>query len=383
MMPSLPLFSLSAMTSPLILTETLSTQSKHHIGLITLNNPASLNAQNTEMVCTISQILHNWEADASIAAIVMRGVGDKAFCAGGDIRSVYHGLVAETAFPNPVAQTFFSEEYALCHQIHTYRKPIIVWGSGIVMGGGLGLAAAASHCIVTETTQMAMPEISIGLFPDAGASWFLQRMPERVGLFFGLTGARFNASDALWCNLADTFMPADGFNALLHGLQVACWQEQAEINQVVAKACLRDLHQADRLPEGRIAAHRSFLHRISHAADLREADAILRSHPSDDAWLAQALSQYRNGSPTTAALVWEMFQRARYLSLADILRLELNVAMHCCGSGEFAEGVRALLIDKDKNPRWRFSSVADVPQAFMFNHFNSPFAANGHPFAQL
>lgn len=371
------------MTSPLILTETLSTQSNHRIGLITLNNPASLNAQNTEMVCAISQILRDWDADATLAAIVMRGVGDKAFCAGGDIRSVYHGLTAETAFPNPAAQTFFSAEYALCHQIHTYRKPIIVWGSGIVMGGGLGLAAAASHCIVTETTQMAMPEISIGLFPDAGASWFLQRMPERVGLFFGLTGARFNASDALWCNLAHSMMAADGFNALLHSLQVACWQEQTEINQSVATQCLNALHQVDVLPESRLHTHRSLLHRITHATNLHEADAVLRSHQSDDAWLEQALSQYRNGSPITAAVVWEMFQRARYLSLADILRLELNVAMHCCGSGEFAEGVRALLIDKDKNPRWRFSSVADVPEDFVLNHFNNPFAASGHPFGQL
>lgn len=371
------------MNTPLIISQTLPCANGKTIGLITLNNPASLNAQNTEMVSAISQILRAWDVDTDVAVIVMRGMGEKAFCAGGDIRSMYHAMIADSAFPNPQAQAFFAAEYALCHQIHTYRKPIIVWGSGIVMGGGLGLAAAASHCVVTETTQMAMPEIAIGLFPDAGASWFLQRMPEKLGLFFGLTGARFNANDALWCNLAHSMMNAADFDVLMTALYAACWDESVEINQSVATACLRDLHQADRLPESRIQAHRALLHRITHAADLCEADAVLREHQTDDAWLAQALSQYRNGSPLTAALVWAMFARVRHLSLADALRLELNVAMRCCAGGEFAEGVRALLIDKDKQPHWLYAQVSDVPDDFVSQHFVSPFAAGQHPFAHL
>ena len=161
------------------------------VAVATLDAPKSLHALTLDMVRLLDGALQRWAFDPSIACVVLQSSTDKAFCAGGDVRSLRAAVLAEPqAMPNAVAQAFFSEEYRLDHRIHTYSKPLLVWGGGIVMGGGLGLMAGASHRVVTETTRIAMPEISIGLFPDVGGSWLLPRMPGRSGLFLGLTGAR-------------------------------------------------------------------------------------------------------------------------------------------------------------------------------------------------
>ena len=179
------------------------------IGHITLNVPATLNSLTLTMVDQIQSTLEQWRDRSDIAVILIDGSGDKAFCAGGDVQALRDSCLASPGGPCDYAETFFTREYRMNFTLHTYPKPIICWGSGIVMGGGLGILAGCRIRIVTETTRIAMPEVTIALFPDVGGSWFLNRMPGGTGLFLGLTGASINAGDALYTGIANRFMSAD------------------------------------------------------------------------------------------------------------------------------------------------------------------------------
>ncbi|MES2745310.1 MAG: enoyl-CoA hydratase/isomerase family protein, partial [Bdellovibrionota bacterium] len=209
----------------IVLSEVLPTlDGKAAIGRITLNSPKTLNALNLEIILLVQEILHRFERDPRIAAVFIDGSGDKAFCAGGDVKSIRQRILdmrERGQSPVPLARVFFENEYKMDYAIHRYPKPVIVWGDGIIMGGGIGIAAGASHRIVTETTTLAMPEITIGLYPDVGASYFLPRMPGRVGLFLGMTAGRMKAADALYVNLADHFVPRANKQKLLQSLQAA------------------------------------------------------------------------------------------------------------------------------------------------------------------
>lgn len=346
------------------------------IGEIVLYNEKALNAQNTQMIELIAPKLRQWECDAQIALVLLRGAGEKAFCAGGDIRSLYYAMKEDNRLLNSDVLRFFSQEYGLCQQVHTYPKPVLVWASGIVMGGGMGLAGAASHRIVTNTTLMAMPEISIGLFPDAGATWFLQRFPAHLGLFVGLTGARFNGQDAFDASLAECAMPADGWDTLLAALLATEWQADEAYNQL--NRVLGKLHQPEVLPPAMLLPRRDAIQRLLMQGSLSEVDAALQL-PQEDDYLEACCVQYRQGCPTTAALMWQLYRKARYFSLDQALHLELTIAMHCCHQGNFQEGVRALLIDKDKQPKWRHR-LTELNEEEITQYFESPFPKGEHPF---
>ena len=367
------------MSDPILLNELLPVRSGRQLALATLNSPAKLNALQPDMIAALSRALQQWEDDASVAAVVLCGAGGKAFCAGGNVRLVQEGLQQNPGFPNAHALAFFRHEYALYYQMHTYSKPLIIWADGIVMGGGLGLTAAGSHRIVTAATRMAMPEISIGLFPDAGGSWFLRRMPGRSGLFLGLTGAAINARDALLCQLGDYALPNTSLAEVLTALQQAEWQDDAAANHGVADTVLTALQQTQGLPESLILQHWDAIERITRSGGLAAADVLLRQENFAGQWLRQAAEQYRSGCPTTAALTWRLYERVRGLSIAEVLHLELIVALHCCRNGEFSEGVRALLIDKDKQPRWK-RTLAECDDGYIEAHFANPFARGEHPF---
>ena len=185
-----------------VLFEELPTACGRSVGVATLNAPAALNALSLSMVRALTPMLRQWAYDNAIVGVVLQGAGEKAFCAGGDLRELYESLRANPGEPSDYARGFFAEEYQLDYLIHTFDKPILCWGHGIVMGGGIGLMSGASHRVVTSQSRLAMPEITVGLYPDVGGSWLLRRMPGRLGLFLALTGASRNASDALFCGRA-------------------------------------------------------------------------------------------------------------------------------------------------------------------------------------
>lgn len=360
--------------------DSIATATGHQLGLMTLNDPKALNALSLTMCELISAQLARWQQDDSYVAVVLQGAGDKALCAGGNIRKLYDSMVAMPAAPNPDAVAFFGQEYHLHRQMYHYPKPIIVWVNGIVMGGGLGITAMSSHRIVTETTRFAMPEITIGLYPDAAGSWFLPRMPAKVGLFMGLTGAQGNAADALLCNLAEYAVGSHEYARVLDALCQADWRAADSRLHDIASRALASIHHTEHLADSHILAHWLAIQRIVNLGNIHDIDAYLRSEEfakihKDDAWMMRALDTYQHGSPTSAALTFETFRRGSQLSLEDVQAMEMNVSVHCTDSQrfpDFREGVRALIIDKDKNPRWQ-KTLADITQADIAPYFETIF----------
>lgn len=365
-----------------VLFEELEAAGGRRLGVATLDVPATLNALSLPMVRALAPMLDQWAYDAGVACVVLQGAGEKAFCAGGDLRELYASLRdRRDDEPSDYARGFFAEEYALDHRIHTFEKPILCWGHGIVMGGGIGLMAGASHRVVTSRSRLAMPEITVGLYPDVGGSWLLGRAPGRVGLFLALTGAPLNAADALFCGLADVHVGATARGDVLAALQATAWGDDARENRAALSSVLARFASED-LPSSNVRAHFDRLNALMAGDDLAAIDARLRALATEDAWLEAAAATYVKGSPTSAALSFELRRRAQHLSLADVFRLEYDVSLGCAAHADFAEGIRALLIDKDKSPRWSPASLAEITPELVADHFR-PRYAGAHPLASL
>ncbi|MET0383934.1 MAG: enoyl-CoA hydratase/isomerase family protein [Burkholderiaceae bacterium] len=372
------------MSADPVLFGTLTTASGHRFGRATLNAPASLNALSLPMVDLLGPRLGAWAADPGIAAVVLDAVGDKAFCAGGDVVALYRSIRAAAPGEVPIeAARFFEREYRLDFSIHTYPKPLLCWGNGIVMGGGIGLLAGASHRVVTATARLAMPEIAIGLYPDVGGSWFLARAPGRAGLFLALTGAPLNAGDARFAGLGDIVLNHADHDRVLEAIAAARWDGSANLDSARLSRLLEAFAGDAAEPASPLA---SKLHRIDAVIGrdtLADAASRIEALATDpDPWLAAAAAAFARGSPTSARLSFEMQRRARHLSLAEVFRLEYRASVGCCLHPDFAEGVRALLVDKDKAPRWSPARLADVTDAYIDEHL-APSPDGPHPLGDL
>ncbi|WP_444928561.1 enoyl-CoA hydratase/isomerase family protein [Microbulbifer sp. SSSA002] len=354
------------------------------LAIATLNLPKALNALNSSMIDLLSAQLGLWAEDREVAAVWIDGSGDKALCAGGDVVALYRESAAYGETPDySYTSDFFSREYRLDYQIHTYTKPIVVWGGGFVMGGGIGIMAGASHRIVTETTRMAMPEITIGLFPDVGGSWFLNRMPGRLGLFLGLTGAQFNGADALFAGMADRIIGQAQRETVLSALAALSFGESEGANHQLISNCLKSMElPALERPESPLREHYEQIQQLTDFATLPEVCAAITAYGGEDKWLQRAAATLAGGSPLTPWVVWEQLQRARHLSLADIYRMELALAVNLCASGHFKEGVRALLIDKDRKPKWQPDNLEQITPEQLESCFVGPWNSE-HPLADL
>ena len=352
------------------------------IGIASLNAPQSLNALSLPMVQALYTHLQAWAEDPRIACVLLRGNGDKAFCAGGEVRSLAQACLDRPGEVPPMAAHFFAAEYRLDYCLHTYPKPLLCWGHGHVLGGGMGLLQAAGVRIVTPNSRLAMPEISIGLYPDVGGSWFLSRLPGKLGIFLGLTGAPINAHDALDLGLADRFMTQDQQESLIEGLLQLNWQEQTalQLNSLL-KALQQEALPA--LPAAQWLPRRQHLDNLLDVGDpvcAWRAIAQLRHQP--DTLLDRAAQTMLEGCPLTALLVWQQIARARHLSLAQVFQMEYTLSLNCCRHPEFAEGVRARLIDKDQKPHWHWPDISHVPAAVVEAHFNKAWEGR-HPLADL
>lgn len=356
---------------------------EYQIGVATLNSPKSLNSLSVDMVDLLTPQLETWQRDESIVAVWLDGAGEKAFCAGGDIRRLYDTMISCGDGVNTYAEQFFANEYRLDYLIHRYRKPLVVWGHGIVMGGGIGLLSGASHRVVTEQSRFAMPEINIGLYPDVGGTWFLNHAPGRTGLFLGLTGAHINAADALFVGLADRCLPAQSKARVLEALQAAYWSGRGRADHAVVTRILREYETQTELPASPLRAHFDLIQRLTDADDVTQIAAQITGYEGDDPWLTRAAKGLANGCPTTAHLVYEQLQRGKKLSLEAVFRMELIMSLQCARHPDFPEGVRALLVDKDGKPQWQHASVAEVPQHWVDAHFTAPWGDAAHPLADL
>ncbi|GLX80819.1 enoyl-CoA hydratase/isomerase family protein [Thalassotalea eurytherma] len=355
------------------------------IGVATLNSPKSLNALSGDMIDLLYPQLQAWHEDKAIAAVMLQGAGEKALCAGGDIVKLYNDMKEADGDFSPSIESYFTREYQLDYLIHTYSKPFIVWGHGIVMGGGLGLMVGASHRVVTESSRIAMPEISIGLYPDVGGTWFLNRMPENCGLFLGLTGASINASDAKYTGMADFYIPSEQKQNLVDTLKAINWGDTTALNHEKLNDAMREIEHLhiNAMPPTFVKTNQALINKVTNAGELSEiVDAII-SVQVEDKWFNKAQKSLKHGSAISAHLVYQQLIRAEKLTLAQCFRMELSLSVKCGQYGEFQEGVRALLIDKDYQPKWRNSDISSVEPQTIDWFFESKWQNEEHPLAQL
>lgn len=342
---------------------------------ILLNAERSLNALTLEMIDSIQPLLERSREDEQVAAIILDGMGEKAFCAGGDVVSLYKSMTGAGG-DSSLPEQFFTREYTLDYTIHTYPKPIICWASGIVMGGGMGLMNGCTHRVVTETSHLAMPEVTIGLYPDVGGSWFLNHMPGRCGLFLGLTGNPMNAEDAIFLGLADRFVAQEQRPDMLENLKQADWSKPAE--QVVSEV-LRELERASRSTHAinsKVKEHYELIQQITDESSLQAVVDNLMAVETEDKWLQRGQKIISKDSPLSMCLIQQQLKHCRHMSLREVFMAELVLSVQCCQHREFPEGVRALLVDKDGQPDWMYKKLADVEPDIIDGFFVSPWETN-------
>jgi enoyl-CoA hydratase/carnithine racemase len=366
--------------SAVVLLEERAAADGRFLAIATLNSERSLNALTLDMINVLLPAMQRWAQDERIVAVFLQGAGEKAFCAGGDVRRICLA-VRENGIHDPYAQAFFTEEYKLDYLIHTFPKPVIVWGQGIVMGGGIGLMSGASHRVVTETSKLAMPEITIGLYPDVGGSYFLSRVRDRLGLFVGMTGVHLNAADALYIGLADVAVPVARRETVLQHLCEESFSDDKETRELqVSTLLMRE--SPPTLAHSELKPRAALLNKRAASDDLATLYAALTAPAPDDAWLDRAAKNLAKGSPTSAALIHRQWQRGRDMKLADIFREELTLSTQCARHPDFIEGVRALLVDKDNAPKWQPAILAEVSEEWIQDHYAEPWPGP-HPLAAL
>lgn len=356
------------------------------VGVIVLNQPKWLNGLSLEMAQAVTRQLVLWRDDDRVRVVLLRGQGEKAFCAGGDLQSFYRHI-PEPGMPiwsSEYLRTFFRDEYVLDYMIHTYPKPIVCWANGYVMGGGAGLMMGCSHRVATETTRFAMPEISIGVVPDVGASWFLNRMPEFFGRLLGMTGMSINAADTLFLGLTQYVAHSSQWNQLLQDVQAESWGTHREENDVLLEQVIRRLTSED-IPDGVMQRSTKAIQSACSGPDfLTIYGNMLRWESGDEEVLGQAAQRMKSGSPGSVRLTFELLKKGRFVSLADAFRLEYIAALNCAGNPDLKEGIRALLIDKDRSPAWVPATINEADACFVARYFEPPWPPGEvHPLASL
>ncbi|MGW3645695.1 enoyl-CoA hydratase/isomerase family protein [Streptomyces sp. NPDC000878] len=320
------------------------------VGRILLNRPKALNALTTGMVAAIDSALAAWE-HTPLSAVVLASTSPKAFCAGGDIRTIREHSLAGDA---EASERFFASEYRLNARIAEYPVPVVSLIDGVCMGGGLGLSVHGSFRVVTERAVLAMPETGIGFFPDIGASHFLPRLPGAIGMYLGLTGHRLDAADALYTGLATHFVPSDGIDAVADALAGS----PGDPVDVV----LNRLAGRSPVAESGLAEVRGEVDRAFGAPTLGEIEK--RLHHLDTPWAAAALAALESASPQSLEMTHALLARGRQRTLRECLGAELALTRTTIRTPDFLEGVRAALVDKDRSPTWaRASHGGRTPSA--------------------
>ena len=313
-------------------------------GRITLNRPKALNALNYDMALAIDAALKAWAKDDRVALVLIDAVGDKAFCAGGDIASLYHEGKAGRF---ETGRRFWADEYRMNRRIARYGKPYVALMDGIVMGGGVGLSAHGGHRIVTERSMVAMPECGIGLIPDVGGTLLLANAPGRLGEYLGLTGFRMNAADAILAGFADLFVPSGRLRGLARRLE-----------ETGDAGVIDDFAEAP--PEGRLAERRADIDRLFAGKSARDIVAALEA--DGGSFAQEALAALRRGSPLSVTATVELVHAVRgEPTIENALAREHRFTWRSQSHGDFIEGTRAAVIDKDRSPHWPVARIEDLP----------------------
>lgn len=365
--------------------EAVPTADGQRIMRVRLNAEKSLNALSQAMIDALQPALDEWAADDSVAALFLEGTGEKAFCAGGDVVSLYHDMKQRAVGePAPVAETFFTTEYRLDHTVHTYPKPIICWADGIVMGGGVGLLAGCSHGILTERSRLAMPEMPLGLFPDVGGTYFLNRMPGRTGYFLGLTGEHVFGTDIFALGLGNYMIQSDQREAVVEVLSDASWGRGERGRHETASQALTALWRAkDATGDTPLMDRYARIQELTDHATPSAVMEAIQAAAEDEEWLRNAAKSFSRACPVSLAVFDRQYRGGRHLSLVECFQRELCMAVQSSRRPDFREGVRALLVDKDRSPAWSVPSLAEVADDVVDAHFALPADYKTDPLADL
>ena len=329
---------------------------------ITLNRPQALNAITLDMAVAITALLREWQSDQKVGAVLIDGAGERGFCAGGDIRALYEAARSKTvSAADALPARFWATEYKLNVLIARYAKPIVAVMDGLVMGGGVGLSAHAAYRVVTERSAIAMPEVGIGFFPDVGASFLLARAPGFIGTYLALTGQRVGAADALSCKLADIHVPVERLIELPATL--ATCRSHGEV-----RAGLERLSATP--ASARLSEEREWIDACYGGGALEEMIARLRTCRAEGA--QAALDVMRNASPTSLKVTLHNIRSAATFDRVEQSFVQdYRIALACIAGHDFIEGIRAAIIDKDRNPRWRPDKIEAVTPEIVDRHFRS------------
>ncbi len=327
------------------------------LGLITLNRPQFLNALTQEMCIDLDRQLTVWEKTADIKAVVIRAAGDRAFCAGGDIRSLY--ALRDQPIPE---QTFFWHEYRMNRRIYHFPKPYIALLDGLTMGGGAGISINGSFRIASEKLKLAMPETGIGFFPDVGGSYFLPRCTGKIGWYLGLTAQVINPADACHAGLIHSQVPSQAMPGLIEALTKARWSIDPH---TVVKNVISEVAVAPGVAE--LAQHQAGIDHCFAVSDIEEILKRLREQA--DSWADEVVKLLLTRSPTSLKVVCEQLRRGAQLSFDECSQMEYSIALRFLRTPDFYEGVRAAVIDKDRSPRWNPPDLASVQKSAVLAFF--------------
>ncbi|HWK40875.1 MAG TPA: enoyl-CoA hydratase/isomerase family protein [Croceibacterium sp.] len=320
------------------------------VGHISLNRPKALNALTQAMCDAISAALLEWRDDADVAAVMLDHAEGRGFCAGGDVAMVRRSALEDGG---EAGRAFFHAEYRMNHLLFSYPKPVVAMMDGVTMGGGVGLALPCHYRVATENTLFAMPEGAIGLFPDVGAGWYLPRLPGRIGPFLALTGARLDGAECLWAGLATHYLPAERLS-----------EAKARIvaNPEAVETHLTALSTEP--PPARLTRNAERIERLFAADRLEDILAALEADPSE--WAAKELKAVASKCPASAKVALRLFAGSGgRADFAEEMELEYRLAARMIARSDFAEGVRAVLVDKDNAPRWNPANAEDVKDAMI------------------
>jgi enoyl-CoA hydratase len=327
-------------------------------GVIRLNRPKAINAMTLEMSEGIDAALDRFGADPAVALVLLEGAGERGLCAGGDIRGLYESSRAG----GDLGKRFWRQEYVMNARIAKFAKPYVAFMDGLVMGGGVGLSAHGRHRIVTERTKLAMPEVGLGFFPDVGGTWLLSHAPGEIGTYFGLTGQTMNGPDAIYARFADAVVPSGQLTALREALiGLAIGSTSADVKAVIDRFATGET-------AGPVAAMQPKIDGWFGHDRMQDIVAALRADGSEPA--ASTLKALNEKSPRGMVVTLKLLRLARAsASLEECLVREYRAALEVFASDDFREGVRAAVIDKDRNPRWSPSRIEDVTPEMLAPYF--------------
>ena len=340
---------------------------KGSVGFITLNRPQALNALTLEMIRKMDPQLVAWAKDPKIKAVAITGAGDRAFCSGGDVKTVAieSRNLRDGKSNGELTRAFFREEYTLNHRIHTFPKPYVSLINGIVMGGGKGLSAHGSHRVVTENTLFAMPETNIGFFPDVGGGYFLPRCPGQTGTYIALTSKRIKAIDTIYIGFGTHFTPLAKLPALADALANMQWDAREKpVDQVTS--LIEDFAEQP-TGESEIAPYREKIDKYFAHSKVEEIVADLQKDGSP--WAEETLKAIYAMSPTSLKVALRQIRLGARMPFAQVMTMEYRISQACMKAPDFYEGIRAALIDKDRQPKWSPSRISEVPDQDIDKYF--------------